>query len=300
MLGLGNSLSTNYNLGEIKMLEGGVPNTSQSTGLVGWYDFSDVSTISKSADGSTNQPSNGEGFLFVHNKVTHVNRMGDGLGTTATSNSGVYTTGGANSKSYVDMDDDFLTLKNATNFGWNPPLTVFDGYAGTTIFAVIDPANANVSDDRRLFNLWTNEVGTTTSNLIAMDIVNDGSDDEWSIQVYDGSGPTQAHDTNIDNATGAQLWTLGYRDTGDPATAGIFYKDGDSGSAYTIDLSDTGAHDFTISNKTELRNTSGSGSADKNFTIGHNTNSGGLAVGDYWVGKVYEFLNEHFIDESLI
>ena len=252
-------------------------------GLIGHWDFSDASTMYTTTGGATNVSSDGDNIGRITNKVTTGGQLG-----TALLGSGypLYKTGGTNSKTYGLFDDDILRCAyNAGNVDTNVTSTSDWSYTGTTFFFVIDPDAATYTSDKILWKLWGRDYINYPSGVGFEDqsvgFGLEADDDEMRVTTYDGSAPGVSHDTGIDNATGAQLWTFGYKQTGNLATAGILYKDGVSGSSYTVDLS---GETFYSTSTVELSNQGGA------FSIGHDINTVGLPIGNHWNGKVYEVL----------
>ena len=259
-------------------------------GLIGHWDFSDASTMYTTTGGGTNVSSDNDNIGRIMNKVTSDNQFGVSLNASGFPK---YKTGGANSKSYGDFDDDCLRCSyNVGNVATSICSYSAVSFQGTAIFFVIDPSDATYSSDKRLFNLCGRDynlegLGGFESNSISFGIESD--DDEMRAVIYDGGG-SSVQDTGIDNTTGAQLWTMAYTATGDLSNCGVLYKDGNGGSPFTIDLS---GQDLTINSEIELgKQGPGAQAANQGgvFSIGHQTSSIGGTVGSNWKGKVYEFL----------
>jgi len=274
-------------------------NPSENTGIIAWYDWSDVSTLRTPTPGES--VDNGDDIYSINNKVTHNTRLGNfSLSFTKTGSTLTFATGGANGKSYGDFNG-LLTQTEVTEASSTyhgnlasttmPSASINEGplsnglvnsYAGITFFFVVDPHSdtASTSTDKTLFSFKANgDAGS--SNYTGINLKVEANDDQWNIGTYDGTGPFQFHDADIDVATGVQLLTLRFRDDGDRTAAGTFYIDGDTNSAYTIDMSDVGSahvypNPFGVS---YLNNAS-------NFRIGKSAGTNAKAAG--FKGKIYE------------
>jgi hypothetical protein len=251
-------------------------------GLIGHWDFSDATNMATTIGGVTNPGNNDDIGEITNTAQTVVGNSGTpllGRKLTFTVNYPKFKTGGANSKSYGDFDDVGLRCHQTLNAASTGVMSAADlAYNGATFYFVIDPSDATYSSDMRLFGLW----GSTSDEEGYFGFGIEADDDETRVHTYDGTGPQQAHDTGIDNATGAQLWTLAYQETGSDATAAILYKDGDITSKYIVDMTAGGSHSYNRSQDIKL--------FDGAFCLGHDINGSGVANGSHWKGKIYEFL----------
>lgn len=254
--------------------------------LVGHWDFSDSSTITDSGGYSID---NGEGIYKITNKSTSPGRLGNWLIQTVLANRPAFQTGGANSKSYADFDGtDFVKGTTSTSNGSIDAFNFADNslsLGGCTIFIIHDPASADPAEDQCLFMLMS---GTNSANTQEVRIDIADSDDQYRVKLRNETDlAVESKDTNVDVVTGAQLYTLQYSDTGSLTTAGIFYKDGVQGSAYTVDvepgsgLIESGyEHDYSDR---------AMGSIGK-VTLGKRISPANTPMGNGYKGKIYEVL----------
>ena len=263
-------------------------------GLQGHWDFSDNSTVLTLGG---NPVSNGGTIGTVTNKVTGNLRMGNFL---YYKGNPTFNTGGANGKSYMDLDGNdaisCFSQTSSTNTGAVEAYTTCRGelsMVGHTVFAVVHPDSADVGATEVIFHL---RAGTSINDSHGSSLSIEASEDEYRIKV---GNPTDNNedlkDTNIDIAAAPTLLTVSYSGN-DVSNAGKFYVNGDQSSPYAIDLTDIeqgAAADLVFTTDgIPMASVQGSGQAGYGaFCVGSRLASNGpVTFNSCFNGRVYEVL----------
>ena len=240
--------------------------------LLGWWDFSDQNTLfsDNAATAGNELTTSGQNIESVKNKAILPTKLGNFLRRQGTGDIKYYT-GGANGNSYAYSDgstNNILRGSDQAGYGGTTDGSEFSSASyttqSTTRFIVYDPDSATISSDQVPVSLTKSNAD---QKLIEFKIESD--DDQVVTQIYYGGSPaTQIIDTNVNNTTGVQLWTLVLG-----ATASI-YKNGDTSVGVTSVATTSETIDMT----------------DGGYSIFCGMVAGGSADEEEFTGKIYEVI----------
>ena len=272
MLGLSNSLSN------LLAKENVVPKVA--TNLLAWWDFTDNTELFTDVEGTTN-PSDGADIERINNKVftsdAFLSDRKKCLGSyLAQDDDNARKPHWDETNGCVDFDGSNVVYSNPSNgpIDTNKFSISSVDMDALTIFIVIKPDSASISQDERVI-----ELHDSSGNLVSLRL--ESTDNHFELYTYNGAGRSDTtSDTSQDCTTDKQLWTLEL----DSTSACSVYRNGDTSNGITNGGSYDVTMDLTANNALNKIVIGGTSSATQTFN-----------------GGVYEALvfNEAMSDEEI-
>ena len=243
------------------------------TGLIGWWDFSDIGTLKQRVDGTLAVAANLDAIGYVTNKVNATNQIGRFLraeGDTGPSAATrpTYRTGGAGGNSFAEFDGSRMYLQGKMVAGWGNVTGTDFSLANIpsrdrTRFIVLAPRNATYTNNKGIIEMWGKDAGATLENE---KLYLESSDDQINLKTQGA----QIVDSTENNTTAVQLWTWV---AGVGAVSALYRNSDTSQGVDAVTVATTDSQDLS----------------QGIYTIGALTNSVGAPTpGSQFEGSVYE------------
>ena len=244
MLGLGNSITSG------SVASGFSPINIDA--LVGWWDFTDISTLWRDESGSAVE-SDGQSIARIDNKAyTLQGNTATAIGTFLQSSlvdstkNPLYKTNGQNGYSYGQFDgsNDYLLASQIVGNVATDRLSnsTLNG-ALMTVFFVVKSDVTSVTGDMHLFQIQ----GADTSDNFQLYIDNNSSTDRWEWDTQDNTGRTHTLMNCGQNITNvAEYWTVEL----DSTSSSSFYRNGDTSDGITNGSADNFNIDLSVDDTT--------------------------------------------------